>query len=202
LAKPQLTRESIVATAIVIADAEGLDAVSLRGIAKQLGVHVTSLYNYLPTKEAVLEEMMLALLGDAELPTGQLDWQQWVKAYALAIRELARRHPGAFQLFQRSSAQGERAMESLDSAIAAFRSGGFDPLSTACAIRTTNLLVLGLVMDDLARHQYGDDETRVDELPIGRFPNIDELRNVDESADAFSYLLDVLIDGLEANRHR
>jgi AcrR family transcriptional regulator len=202
LAKPQLTRESIVATAIVIADAEGLDAVSLRGIAKQLGVHVTSLYNYLPTKEAVLEEMMLALLQDAELPKGNMSWQDWVKAYALAIRELARNHPGAFQLFQRSSAQGERAMESLDSAIAAFRSGGFDPLSTACAIRTTNLLVLGLVMDDLARHQYGDDETRVDELPIGRFSNIDELRNVDESAHTFTYLLDVLIDGLEANRHR
>ena len=200
MTKPQLNRESIVATAIQIADDHGLDAVSLRGIAKQLGVHVTSLYNYLPTKEAVLEEMMQSLLAEADLPQGTITWQDWVKGFALAIRALARRHPGAFQLFQRSSAQGEQALDSIESAVAAFRAGGFDLVSTSCALRTTNLLVLGLVIDDLARFRYGEDHTRLDGLPIEQFPHINELRKVDEGVDPFPYLLNVLIEGLAANK--
>ena len=200
MAKPQLNRESIVATAIQMADGHGLDAVSLRGIAKQLGVHVTSLYNYFPTKEAVLEEMMQALLAEAELPQGKTTWQDWVKGFALAIRALARKHPGAFQLFQRNSAQGEQALESIESAVGAFRAGGFDLVSISCALRTTNLLVLGLVIDDLARHRYGEDHTRMDDLPIERFPHINELRNVDDDVDPFPYLLNVLIEGLAANK--
>ncbi len=201
MAKPQLNQESIVATAIQIADDHGMDAVSLRGIAKQLGVHVTSLYNYLPTKEAVLEEMMKSLLAEAGLPQGKISWQEWVTGFALAFRSLARRHPGAFQLFQRNSAQGEQAMESLESAIAAFRAGGFDPVSISCALRTTSLLVLGLVIDDLARHRYGEDHTRLDDdLPIERFPHINEMRTVDEGVDPFPYLLNVLIEGLAANK--
>jgi AcrR family transcriptional regulator len=202
VAKAQLTRESIVATAIRIADAEGLDAVSLRGISKQLGVHVTSLYHYFPTKEAVLEGMMATLLAEAELPTGKLKWQDWVRNYAQAIRGLARLHPGAFQLFQRNSAQGQHAMESLESAIAAFRAGGFEVKSIPPAIRATNLLVLGLVIDDLARHMYGEDETRINELAEAQYPNITELRQLDEGNDPFPFLLDVLVDGLQANKSR
>lgn len=200
MAKPQLTRENIVATAIQMADDSDLDAVSLRGIAKQLGVHVTSLYNYFPTKEAVLEEMMRVLLAEAALPKGDLTWQEWVRGYALAIRELGGRHPGAFQLFQRNSAQGEHALESFESAIAAFRAGGFDAQTIFCAMRAINLLVLGLVIEDLARYRYGEDQTRLDNLPDERFPNINELRGVDDAVDPFPYLLNVLIDGLAANK--
>jgi AcrR family transcriptional regulator len=200
VAKPQLNRESIVATAIQLADDHGLDTVSLRGVAKQLGVHVTSLYNYFPTKEAVLEGMMQTLLAEATLPQGKTTWQDWVRNYALAIRGLAHKHPGAFQLFQRNSAQGEAALESFESAVAAFRAGGFDLQSIFCAMRTTNLLVLGLVIDDLARYRYGEDQTRLDDLPIERFPHINELRNIDDEVDPFPYLLNVLIEGLAANR--
>lgn len=200
MAKSQLNRESIVATAIQIADDHGLDAVSLRGVAKQLGVHVTSLYNYLPTKEAVLNEMMLSLLAKADLPRGELSWQDWIRHYALAIRSIARQHPGAFHLFQRASARGEHALESLDSAIAAFQQGGFDPVPIACAIRTTNLLVLGLVIDDLARYRYGEDQTPLEDVTEERFPHIHALRTVEEGSDPFPYLLNVLIDGLAANR--
>ena len=46
---PRLSRENIVAVAIEMADEEGLASVTLRGIAERLAVHVTSLYNYVPT---------------------------------------------------------------------------------------------------------------------------------------------------------
>ena len=65
---PRLSRENIVAVAIEMADEEGLASVTLRGIAARLAVHVTSLYNHVPTKEAVLDEMVKALLAEARLP--------------------------------------------------------------------------------------------------------------------------------------
>ena len=66
---PRLSRENIVAVAIEMADEEGLPSVTLRGIASRLAVHVTSLYNHVPTKEAVIGGIVEALLTEARLPT-------------------------------------------------------------------------------------------------------------------------------------
>jgi len=76
---PRLCRENIVAIAIEIADEEGLAAVTLRGIAARLAVHVTSLYNHVPTKDAVIGEMVNALLAEARLPVGRISWEDWVR---------------------------------------------------------------------------------------------------------------------------
>ena len=200
MAKPQLNRESIIATAIRIADEDGLDAVSLRGIAKQLGVHVTSLYNYLPTKEAVLAEMMKALLAEAGLPQGTLTWQEWVKRFAHSFRSLALRHPGAFQLFQRDASQGEQIIDSLESALAAFRTDGFDLLASSLAIKATSVFVMGLVIDDLGRHMHPGVRTDLGGLTAERYPNIHAMLAAEEDSDSFDILLNVLMDGLAAHK--
>lgn len=199
MAKPQLNRESIVSTATLLADEEGLEAFSLRGIAKRLEVHVTSLYNYFPTKEAVLAEMMKALVAEAGLPRGEMSWQDWVRRFAHAFRNLAHRHPGAFQIFQRDSAQGEQAIESLESALAAFRAGGFDLVATSLAFKATNVFVMGLVMDDLARHLHPEVQTELSGLSAERYPNTHAMLEAEENSDSFDILLNVLIDGIATN---
>lgn len=198
MAKPQLNRESIVATSIQLADEEGLDAVSLRGIAKRLEVHVTSLYNYFPTKEAVLAEMTKALVEEAGLPRGDMGWQDWVRRFAHAFRNLAHRHPGAFQIFQRDSAQGEQAIESLESAIAAFRADGFDLVATSLAFKASNVFVMGLVMDDLARRVHPEVQTELGGLSAERYPNIRAMLDAEVAPESFDILLNILIDGIAA----
>lgn len=197
--RPRLNRASIVTTAMEIADEKGLEAVTLRGIAARLGVHVTSLYNHVPTKDAVLDEMVKSLVVEAKLPTGRLAWQDWVRQFAAAMRALARRHPGAFEAFHYVPAQGEKAVEVLEAALQAFRSGGFDTTMSYNAIKATSVAVLGLVLDDTARTRLGERATDLAGLSPERFPHVHEAASITGEADTFAYLVDALIDGFAAS---
>ena len=198
--KPQLSKEKIVETAIEIADEKGPEAVTLRGIAKCLSVHVTSLYNHVPTKDAVFVEMMKKMLAEADMPVGSFTWQDWIRGFAEAFRSLACRHPGAFQVFQRGLDQGDDAMETLEAAIAAFRKDGFDVETCFCAVRATNIVVFGLGLDDVAREMDAVPQIEPDLIPIARFPGIHEMMALPERPDTFHFLVEALIAGIEATR--
>ena len=198
--KSPLSQSSIVAAAIAIADARGLEAVTLRGISSRLGVHVTSLYHHVPTKEAVLEEMTKALIAETALPLRGLTWREWVREFADEMRSLARKHPGAFEAFNHVPAGGERAAETLEAALASFREDGFDVLAAFSAVRSTFVGVLGLVLDDLARLRNPDFRSDLLKLSLDRFPHIQEANPVAASADTFDYFIRVLIDGLAQHR--
>ena len=200
--RPRLNRAAVVATAIEIADEKGLPAVTLRGIATRLGVHVTSLYNHVPTKEAVLDEMVRALVSEATLPTGRLSWQDWVRKFAAAMRALANQHPGAFEAFHHVPAQGEQAVETLETAVQAFRSDGFDAVTAYNAIKATGVAVLGLVLDDTARARSGERGMDLAGLPPDRFPHVYEVVRVSDEADTFAYMVDALIAGFAAGPRR
>jgi AcrR family transcriptional regulator len=197
--RPRLNRTAIAATAILIADEKGFAAVTLRGIAARLGVHVTSLYNHVSTKEAVVDEMIEALIVQAKLPTGALAWQDWVRTFAAAMRTLAHDHPGAFEAFHYAPAQGKTAAEAYEAAFAAFRAGGFDTVAAYNAVKATTLAVLGLMLDDTARAHSGSRRSDVSKLPAERFPHVHEAARIVDDADTYSFLIDVLIHGLASS---
>jgi AcrR family transcriptional regulator len=203
LISPRLSRENIVAVAIEMADEEGLSSVTLRGIAARLAVHVTSLYNHVPTKEAVIEAMVEALIAEARLPTGRIAWQDWVRQFAAAMRALGRRHPGAFEAFHYGPAKGERAAEPVEAGFAAFRAAGFDVASTYGAVKAVTLAVLGHVLEDTvpARNRKAA-RTDVAALPIERFPNAHAMNRVAGRTDTFEFLVETLIAGFEARRKK
>jgi AcrR family transcriptional regulator len=200
---PRLSRDNIVAVAIEMADEQGLSSVTLRGIAARLAVHVTSLYNHVPTKEAVLDEMVTALVAEARLPIGQVSWQDWVRRFAAGMRALGRRHPGAFEAFHYGPAKGERAAEPFESGFAAFRSAGFDTASAYGAVKATVVAVLGHVLEDTvpARSRQAA-RTDVGQLPIERFPNVHAVSRVAGKTDTFTYLVEALIAGFDAMKTR
>jgi AcrR family transcriptional regulator len=90
-----LDRDGIVRAAIAIADAEGLEALSMRRIAAELGTGVMSLYRHVPDKEALLSLMLDAVTPtpppDAPAPTG--DWRAALRELASHAWALMRRHP-------------------------------------------------------------------------------------------------------------
>ncbi|MFB7667252.1 TetR/AcrR family transcriptional regulator [Kitasatospora sp. NPDC056138] len=97
--RPAHSRASIAAAAVRIADAEGLDAVSMRKVAAELGAGTMSLYNYVPKKEHLFDLMVDQIAGEYELPTEPSgDWR--ADLTALAGRQLAvlRRHGWAARL--------------------------------------------------------------------------------------------------------
>ncbi|QKW26813.1 TetR/AcrR family transcriptional regulator [Streptomyces seoulensis] len=90
--KPAYTRADVAAAAVRIADAGGLDAVSMRHVAAELGCGTMSLYNYVPRKEDLYELMVDAVSGEHELWEPSGDWRADLRRVAHQSRELMRRH--------------------------------------------------------------------------------------------------------------
>lgn len=91
--KPAFTRADIAAVAVRLADAGGLDAVSMRHVAAELGCGTMSLYNYVPRKEDLHELMVDAVGGEHELWEPSGDWRADMLRAARQTRALMRRHP-------------------------------------------------------------------------------------------------------------
>jgi AcrR family transcriptional regulator len=91
--KPAHTRADIAAAAVRIADAQGLDAVSMRHVAAELGCGTMSLYNYVPRKEDLYELMVDAVSGEHQgwEPSG--DWRADMLRVGRDTRALMHRHP-------------------------------------------------------------------------------------------------------------
>jgi AcrR family transcriptional regulator len=91
--KPAYTRAGIAAAAVRLADARGLDAVSMRHVAAELGCGTMSLYNYVPRKEDLYELMVDAVSGEHELWEPSGDWRADMLRAARQTRDLMHRHP-------------------------------------------------------------------------------------------------------------
>jgi AcrR family transcriptional regulator len=95
----ELSRDRIVAAAIALADAQGLDALSIRGVAGKLGVPAMSLYRHVPGKEALLDAMTDAVLGEEALPRVRPEgWRAQLELGARLEWQLHRRHPWVARL--------------------------------------------------------------------------------------------------------
>ncbi|WP_405815269.1 TetR/AcrR family transcriptional regulator [Streptomyces sp. NBC_01390] len=91
--KAAYSRADIAAAAVRIADAEGLDAASMRHVAAELGCGTMSLYNYVPRKEDLYELMVDAISGEHELWEPSGDWRADMLRVAHQTRALMYRHP-------------------------------------------------------------------------------------------------------------
>jgi AcrR family transcriptional regulator len=120
--KPGLSISSIVEAAIRLADAEGLDAVSMARVAKELGFTTMSLYRYITSKDELLQLMWNASAQGAEDLVLEGDgWRQRLRMWATVQREMLDRHPWITQmpmaappLAPNSLTFVERGLETLD----------------------------------------------------------------------------------------
>src|SRR5689334_18132683 len=90
---PAYSREQITAAAVKIADAEGLEAVSMRRIAREVNAGAMSLYRYIGSKDDLIELMIDTVQGEEPLPERSGDWRADITAVADLMRAHLRRHP-------------------------------------------------------------------------------------------------------------
>lgn len=92
--RPAYSRADIAAAAVRLADGDGLEAVTMRQVAGELGCGTMSLYNYVPRKEDLYELMADAVAGEYELPEKPSgDWRADLTALAHRARAMMHRHP-------------------------------------------------------------------------------------------------------------
>jgi AcrR family transcriptional regulator len=198
LGMPSLTRDQILRTAIRIADEEGPDAVTLRRIGAVLGVHVTSLYNHVPTREAITDGIVETLLVDAKLPVHPVPWEDWARGFLDAIGLIATTHPGAFHALRQRPVQGPRATASFEVALSAFAQAGLDPADAYAAVKTIALLAVGVGLERSQAARGDVLETRLDELPADGFPLVRAVASATGPDEAWTFAQETVIAGLRA----
>lgn len=146
--RPRLSTDRVLEAAVALADREGPEALTVRRLADDLQVHATSLYNHVPSKEAILDGVVERLLAEADLPADVEAWQAWVREMAVAMRGLARAHPGAFLVLTRRAADNPAAFRFSEVGLAAFERGGFPLRRAVQAVQAVSLAVLGLALNE------------------------------------------------------
>lgn len=193
-----LTRERVLEAALQLADAHGIDALTLRRLADALNVHPSSIYHHVASKEAILDGLAGVLIAEAHLPAQVEGWQQWVRVFAGTLRSLARAHPGGFEVFTRRPANGPAAADQLEMALAAFRRGGFTTVRANEAVFGVTLTIIGLALSETAR--YGEPaDPGTAHLQPDRYPNIAAVaQEAPPNTDgAWTLIIEAVIAGLE-----
>jgi AcrR family transcriptional regulator len=145
--KRGLTVDRIVATAVEVADTEGLDAVSMRRLSADLGVGTMSLYRYVPGKAELLDLMLDRVRGLmlADQPSEPCDWRAAVDALARAELDLYRRHPWLLKVNQTRTVLGPSALRGLELALTGLKGMGLTDPELISVIIAVQSFVTGIV---------------------------------------------------------
>jgi len=198
-----LNREQILAAAVALADREGLEVVSMRRLGRELGVQAMSLYNHVPSKDAILDGMIERVLAEIELPEGE--WEVALRRCALSAHEALRRHPWACSLVM-VPAVGPAAMASrmryIEAMLRTLREAGFTPAQASYAYHALDSHTLGFTMWALG-HTVPDNSSIADEarqmIAAGDYPYlVEHAQEHERESDPtdFEFGLDLIFDGL------
>ncbi|POX42752.1 regulator [Streptomyces sp. Ru73] len=150
--KPSFSREAITAAAVALADAEGLEAVTMRRVAAEVGAGVMSLYSYAPDKETLLELMVDHVSGEltvTEPPSG--DWRTDLKAIAHLQRAHMLRHPWLPAALSTRRTPGPNTLAFLEHALAVLRPTGLDGAAKLEVSAQLTAFVAGHVAHEIAQ---------------------------------------------------
>jgi AcrR family transcriptional regulator len=151
--KTRLTKQAVVDRALALGDAEGLEALTIRRIAAELGVTPMALYWHFRNKEE-----LLAGLGDqiwSELDTNidkAASWDQQLRGMLESLLHVLRSHPCASQLILEGEKQSNAALIASETALEVLRRGGFDPEHAAEIARGALWTGLMLVLSEPGYH--------------------------------------------------
>lgn len=139
-----ITRDEIVAAARALAEADGIDAVTVRGVATAMGAAPMSLYNHVPTREAILDAVLDEVLGELDFtedPTAP--WSAELERFALVLAAHLAKHPWAVLPLMARPDPGEQTTRVGEQALAIALRGGLDASHAVSAFAAILALVYG-----------------------------------------------------------
>lgn len=146
---PSLTRERIAAAAVALADAEGIEAVSMRTLAGRLEVGPTSLYRYVERKDEVVDLMVDAVFGEAPELVISGEWRNDMRAVARGTREVYLRHPWMATAGVGRPRLGPNSIDRNERMLAALAGTGLEVDEMLIVVGTIDAFVRGHVLREL-----------------------------------------------------
>jgi len=221
--RPPLSRDRVLDVAVALAEREGIDAVSMRKLADELGVGAMSLYHYVPNKDDLLDGMVDFVFGEVELPPTGVEWRAAMRRRALSTREVLNRHRWAVGLMESRRSPGPASLRLHDAVLGCLREGGFSIEMTIQAYSVLDAYIYGFALQEksvpfesaeegaaVAQEQAREFAERAEEGQSAalaqEFPYLAEVvaghvaQVGYDFASAFVYGLDLVLDALEQRR--
>ncbi|MEV6831083.1 TetR/AcrR family transcriptional regulator C-terminal domain-containing protein [Amycolatopsis sp. NPDC051102] len=139
--KPKLTTADVVQAAVALADADDIEAVTIRGVADHVGVSPMSLYTYVPGRAELLDLMVDHVHGELPAPEPGLGWRAALTAIAEQLWALFHRHPWLLQVPTGRTALGPHSFAKYEHELRAVEGIGLDDVEMDAVVT----LVAGLV---------------------------------------------------------
>ena len=195
------------AAAIELADRDGIESISMRRLAQELGVEAMSLYTHVRNKNDLLDGMTDAVISQVPISAEGADWKTSLRQLALAARGVMRRHPWAPRMVEAQAAPGPAALHYINAVLGILRAGGFSIAQTHHALHIIGSRLLGFtqaLFDDSGELDPEAATALADALGASH-PHIVEmalavthdgaLGRCDDDAE-FEFALDFVLDGL------
>jgi AcrR family transcriptional regulator len=197
-----------------LADEGGLESLTMRRLARELGVEAMSLYNHVANKRDLVEGMVDLVVDEFELPSGDGDWETAVRTYAISAHDALLRHPWACNPVlsppERPSSMLGR-LRNMNWLLGQLRDAGFSADFTYHAYHAIDSHIFGFTLWQLGHRVTRDDiedlaATFLREIPISEYPHAAEhveqhmAAPTGDGARAFELGLDLIIEGLKRAR--
>jgi AcrR family transcriptional regulator len=213
--RPMLTREHVVAEALTVIGADGVDALTMRALATRLGVVPGALYRHVRNKEQLRDLVLDGVLAEVDHEVDhRLAWTERVTVLAHRLRTVLENHPGIAGLLKTRDPLGPHSLALAEAFLEALHAAGLADRETGLAFALIYDYTLGFALSSptsVNEQRVQDTETRTKlhaflrSLPADRFPTLVALGDhvwLDNRDERFAAGLDTLVAGLEATAAR
>lgn len=210
--RTKLSRALVLTTGVSLADRDGLENLTIRSLATELGAKPMSLYRHVDSKEALLDGMVDQVIMEMEPAGAELEWREAIRRRCESARAALVRHPWAIPLMESRSNPGPELLRHHEATLAALTRGGLPLPMIAHAYALLDSFVYGFAMQEAyLSAESGEDHEHAEEVAEGleamldpqEFPNL--LRFASEHAmqpgysfgASFDVGIDLILDGIE-----
>jgi AcrR family transcriptional regulator len=209
-----ITQEAVVGAALRLLDADGLDALSMRRIAEELGTGAATLYWHVGSKDGLLDLLFDRVIGEIAVPDPKPGrWQQQLKELARTMRTTIAQHRDIVRISIGRIPMGPNALQHSERVLAILRSGGVPDLLAVHGYHLLTAAINGFMLDETG--EAGEppaDQPPLEELagmarnylaglPPQRFPNLVEVADYYAMSDPdarFELMIEIFVSGLAA----
>ncbi len=207
--RARLNRDRVLRAAVALADARGIESLTMRTLGVELGVEAMSLYNHVDNKSDLLDGMIDIVFAEIDLPTSETDWKTAMRRRAISARQILSRHRWATGLMESRTTPGPATLRHHDSVIGILRAAGFSIEMAAHAYSALDSYTYGFALQEASLPIYPAEETAkvtqaiVARFASGEYPHLTEmavehiLQPGYSYGNEFEFALDLILDGLD-----
>src|SRR5918999_946433 len=143
-----LSKERVLHAAVALAARDGIESLTMRKLADDLGAGAMSLYHYVPNKEELLDGMVDIVFSEIELPSTDVDWKTALRRRAISTRDTLNRHRWAVGLMESRRSPGPASFRLHNAVLGCLREGGFSIEMTIQAYSVLDAYIYGFALQE------------------------------------------------------